>query len=120
EGTLAAIVSAEVKIVPLPKEKGLGLFFFDSVADAMQATVELLDLQPAAIEHIDRILLDQTKGQLEFQAARELLELDRQPCESMLAVEFFDGAGDKLAELRKRNLGLRRKILHTQPGADLV
>ncbi len=66
EGTLAAIFSAELKISPLPREKGLGLIFFASVADAMQATVELLDLKPAAIEHIDRPLLDQTKNQLAF------------------------------------------------------
>src|SRR6267154_2536294 len=77
EGTLAAIMSAEVKIVPLPEQKGLGLIFFASVAEAMQATVELLDLKPAAIEHIDRVLLDQTAGQLEFQAARDLLDLDQ-------------------------------------------
>src|SRR5262249_10531306 len=70
EGTLAAIVSAELQIVPLPKDKGLGLIFFASVADAMQATVELLDLKPSAIEHIDRPLLDQTRGQLAFESAR--------------------------------------------------
>src|SRR6266550_2608492 len=52
EGTLAAIFSAELKISLLPREKGLGLIFFASVAEAMQATVELLDLKPAAIEHI--------------------------------------------------------------------
>src|SRR5258707_11174665 len=73
EGTLAAIMSAEVKIVPLPEQKGLGLIFFASVAEAMQATVELLDLKPAAIEHIDPLLLDQTRGQLEFQAVRGLV-----------------------------------------------
>ena len=39
EGTLAAIFSAELKISPLPREKGLGLIFFPSVDDAMQATV---------------------------------------------------------------------------------
>src|SRR6476619_3134084 len=44
EGTLAAIFSAELKISPLPREKGLGLIFFASMAEAMQATVELLDL----------------------------------------------------------------------------
>jgi FAD/FMN-containing dehydrogenase len=60
EGTLAAIFSAELKISPLPREKGLGLIFFASVAEAMQATVELLDLKPAAIEHIDRPLFDGT------------------------------------------------------------
>lgn len=32
----------------------------------MQATVELLDLKAAAIEHIDWPLFDQTKGQLHF------------------------------------------------------
>src|SRR5437660_9704159 len=79
EGTLAAIFSAELKISSLPREKGLGLIFFASVDDAMQATVELLDLKPTAIEHIDRPLFDQTKGQLHFQAARDLMELDANP-----------------------------------------
>src|SRR5881296_1933961 len=71
EGTLAAIFSAELKISPLPREKGLGLIFFASVGEAMQATVELLDLKPSAIEHIDRPLLDQTKGQLGRASCRE-------------------------------------------------
>ena len=38
KGTLAAIVSADLKIVPLPAERGVGLLFFASVAEAMQAT----------------------------------------------------------------------------------
>src|SRR6266702_449914 len=48
EGTLAAITSAELRIVPLPAQRGVGLLFFGSVSEAMQATVELLDLKPAA------------------------------------------------------------------------
>src|SRR6266853_1989005 len=106
EGTLAAIISAEIKIVPLPEKKGLGLIFFASVADAMQATVELLDLKPAAIEHLDRVVLDQTKGQLEFQAARDLLELDTKPCESILLVEFYEDVAERLSTLQARKLGL--------------
>ncbi len=66
EGTLAGILSAELKIVPLPEQKGLVVVFFASVAEAMQATVELLDLRPAAIEHIDRVLLDETRGSGRF------------------------------------------------------
>src|SRR5437867_11056386 len=89
EGTLAAIFSAELKISPLPREKGLGLIFFPSVNEAMQATVALLDLKPAAVEHIDRPLLDQTRGQLHFQAARDLMELDVNPCAAVLIVEFY-------------------------------
>jgi FAD/FMN-containing dehydrogenase/Fe-S oxidoreductase len=115
EGTLAAIFSAELEISPLPREKGLGLIFFASVDEAMQATVELLDLKPAAIEHIDRPLLDQTKGQLQFDAARDLLELDSKPCESILIVEFYENVVGRLSILQSREVGLRTKIL-TDPG----
>src|SRR6202045_5543190 len=90
EGTLAAIFSAELKISPLPREKGLGLIFFASIDEAMQATVALLDLKPAAIEHIDRPLLDQTKGQLLFQPASDLMELDAKPGKGILLVEFYE------------------------------
>ncbi|MGB9155643.1 MAG: FAD-binding oxidoreductase, partial [Chthoniobacterales bacterium] len=121
EGTLAAIFSAELKISPLPREKGLGLIFFPSVDDAMQATVELLDLKPAAIEHIDRPLLDQTKGQLHFQAARDLMELDINPCAAVLIVEFYDeSVAERLAILQARRLGLRSKILTNAREMDLV
>ncbi|MCU0787844.1 MAG: FAD-binding protein, partial [Verrucomicrobia bacterium] len=116
EGTLAGIFSAELKLVPLPKERALGILFFDSVAEAMQATVELQDLKPAAIEHLDRPLLDQTRGQLEFEGARDLLDLDERPCESILAIEFFDEVQDKLAALERRKLG-RRKLMLTEAAA---
>jgi len=120
EGTLAAIFSAELKISPLPREKGLGLIFFASVGEAMQATVDLLDLKPAAIEHIDRPLLDQTKGQLHFQAARDLLELDAQPCEAILIVEFYDDMAERLSILESRRIGLRKKILTDPAQMNLV
>ena len=121
EGTLAAIVSAELKIVPLPKASGTGVIFFASVADAMQASVELLDLKPAAIEHIDRVLFDQTRGQLAFQAARDLLELDLKPCEAILIVEFFDeDVGERLELLRQKRLGLRTAILRNAAEVNLV
>jgi FAD/FMN-containing dehydrogenase/Fe-S oxidoreductase len=120
EGTLAAIFSAELKISPLPNQKGLGLIFFSSVDEAMQATVELLDLKPAAIEHIDRPLFDQTKGQLHFQAARDLLELDTQPCESILIVEFYDDVAERLSILQSREIGLRTKILTEPAQMNLV
>ncbi len=120
EGTLAAIFSAELKISPIPREKGLGLIFFGSVMDAMQATVALLDLKPAAIEHIDRPLFDQTKGQRHFQAARDLMELDSKPCEAILLVEFYEDVDERLATLESRKLGLRTKICRDQNEMDLV
>src|SRR5215470_2791042 len=120
EGTLAAIFSAHLKISPLPREKGLGLIFFASVAEAMQAAVELLELKPAAIEHIDRPLFDGTKGQLHFQAARDLLELDTKPCESILIVEFYENVAERLSILQSRKLGLRTKILTDAAQMNMV
>ena len=120
EGTLAAILSAELKIVPLPREKGLGLIFFATVAEAMQATVELLELKPSAIEHIDRPLFDQTKGQLHFEPARQLLELDTKPCEAILIVEFYDDVAERLQLLSAKRLGLRTTICTKPAEMNLV
>src|SRR6478736_4015958 len=120
EGTLAAIFSAELKISPLPHEKGLGLIFFASVAEAMQATVELLDLKPAAIEHIDRPLFEGTRGQLQFQAARDLLELESKPCESILLVEFYEDVAERLAILQSRKIGLRTQVLTDPAQMNMV
>jgi FAD/FMN-containing dehydrogenase/Fe-S oxidoreductase len=120
EGTLAAIFSAKLKISPIPGEKGVGLLFFASVTEAMQATVELLDLKPAAIEHIDRPLFDQTKGQLHFQPARDLLELDSKPCEAILIVEFYEDVAERLSMLQSRKLGLRTTICRDENEMNLV
>jgi FAD/FMN-containing dehydrogenase/Fe-S oxidoreductase len=120
EGTLAAIFSAELRISPLPREKGLGLVFFASVADAMQATVALLDLNPVAIEHIDRRLLDQTKGQLHFRAARDLMELDSKPSEAVLLIEFYNNVAEKLSILQSRKLGTRTTICRDEREMNLV
>ena len=120
EGTLAAIFSAELKISPLPGVKGLGLIFFSSVTEAMQATVDLLDLKPTAIEHIDRPLFDGTKGQLQFQAARDLLELESKPCESILIVEFYEDVAERLSILQSRKIGLRTKILTDPAQMNMV
>src|SRR5205823_8337106 len=80
-----------------------------------------LDLKPAAIEHIDRPLLEQTKGQLLFQAARDLLELDAKPCEAILLVEFYDdNVAERLALLQSRQLGLRSRILTGAEEMNLV
>ncbi len=121
EGTLAAIFSAQLQIVPLPEKKGLGLIFFASVAEAMQATVELLELKPSAIEHIDRPLFDQTKGQLAFERARQLLELDTKPCEAILMVEFYDDdVPGRLEQLTQRKLGLRTLVCADNAQMNLV
>ncbi len=120
EGTLVAVTSALLTVVPRPERRGLGVLFFSSVADAMQTAVAVAELEPAAVEHIDRILLDQTVGQRAFAAARELLELDDLPCAAILLVEFFDDVDDRLAELDRRGFGDRRLMLSDSARQGLV
>jgi len=120
EGTLVAITSAELDLVPIPKRKGLVLLFFSSIIDAMQATVDLLDLEPSAIEHIDRMLYDQTRGQLAFKPVRALLDLDSQPSEGILMVEFWDDFEDKIAALSQRKIGIRQQVLTDPREQEMV
>src|SRR3712207_715894 len=75
----------------------------------------------AAIEHIDRPLLDQTKGQLHFQPARDLMELDAKPCEAVLIVEFYDeNVPERLSMLEARRLGQRTTICKDNREMNLV
>ncbi|MCH8204310.1 MAG: FAD-binding protein [Candidatus Hydrogenedentes bacterium] len=120
EGTLACILSAELSLSPLPSSKGLGAICFATVAEAMQATVELLQLRPAAIEHIDDVLFDQTKGQLQFKQARALLDLDARPCRSILLVEFFDDVDAPLHALEQKRLGLRTTVFTDESDMDHI
>jgi FAD/FMN-containing dehydrogenase/Fe-S oxidoreductase len=106
EGTLVGIASASLRVVPRPADRFLGVVFFDSVVEALQAAGELSDLGAAAIEHLDRAVLDQTKGKRAFAAARAMLQLDESPCEALLLVEFFDNRAG-LAELERRGVGKR-------------
>jgi len=120
EGTLAAVTSAVLSVVSRPERRGLGVVFFSSMADAMQAAVEVAELEPAAVEHIDRILLDQTVGQRTFAAARDLLGLDEFPCESLLLVEFFDEVDARLSAFDQLGLGDRRLVLSDPERQQLV
>jgi FAD/FMN-containing dehydrogenase/Fe-S oxidoreductase len=119
EGTLAGIASAVLRVVPRPRERFLGVVFFQSVMEALRATVEFADLGAAAIEHIDRSVLDQTAGKKSFAAARELLRLDDVPCGAILLVEFFDDDAG-LEELDRRGVGDRRLALRDAARQELV
>ena len=111
EGTLVGITSAVLQLSELPKEKGVAVILFASVEDALQATVELGDLKPAAIEHVDRALFDQTRGHPMFAPARGLLGLDEDAVQSFLIVEFYGDVRDRLEKVRGRKLGLRTLVL---------
>ncbi|MCB9641320.1 MAG: FAD-binding protein [Myxococcales bacterium] len=121
EGTLALITRARVNLVPLPKHKGLVVLQANSLRECMVATVEALPFQPAAIELIDKTILDLSKGNISLEPLRFFLEGDPQ---GVLAVEFYgDSKEEILDKMDRMEARMKEKDLgYTYPrlwGADI-
>ena len=86
EGTLVAITEATVGLVPLPKVRMFTVGHFDSVAEAIAATEDALELDAAAIELLDKAVLDLSRNKLEFRRLSQVLEGDPG---ALLYVTFF-------------------------------
>ena len=81
-----AITEATVGLVPLPKARLFAVGHFDSLAGAIAATDDALELEAAAIEMIDRTILELSRSKLEYRRLSETLEGDP---EALLFVTFF-------------------------------
>ncbi|MFO7846108.1 MAG: FAD-linked oxidase C-terminal domain-containing protein [Balneolaceae bacterium] len=104
EGTLAMTASAKLNLVPLPTAKTLVIPQFSSIHEAMKATVEIVKWKPAAVELVDDIILDATKGNIEQSKNRFFLEGEPK---CILIVQF---EGDDLKELEAHSAGLAKKL----------
>ena len=97
EGTLATVVGAKLKVIPLPRAKVLGIVQFGDLIASMQAVAPILATQPAAVELIDEMILEQTKGSVELSRTRSWVQGD--PA-AVLAVEYYgDSEGELLGKL---------------------
>ncbi len=104
EGTLALITEATVRLEPIEKEKLLLISQFESLHEALRSTVDAVAFEPAAVELIDRFLLDATKGNVEQNRNRFILEGDP---DALLFIEF---QGDDIEELRQRANRLKNQF----------
>ena len=57
EGTLGVIVGARLKLIPLPRFKGLLILQFNDLLRALQAVCPILEHAPAAVELVDDLVL---------------------------------------------------------------
>jgi FAD/FMN-containing dehydrogenase/Fe-S oxidoreductase len=94
EGTLAMILDATVTVDPLPVHRGCALLIFDSLDKAANAVLELLPLEPAACDLMDRRHLNLAR---ESDVRYELLV----PGEAE-AVLLIEQQGDSAEEVRAR------------------
>ncbi|MFQ5882006.1 MAG: FAD-binding and (Fe-S)-binding domain-containing protein [Candidatus Methylomirabilales bacterium] len=104
EGTLGVVLEAKVRLVPRPKRTALAVLHFGDILAACEAAAELLPLGPAAIELLDRHILDLTKGTLEY--ARRMTFVDGDPAAVLLA-ELY---GESEAEIRAKEADFKSLV----------
>ncbi len=110
EGTLGVVVEAKVRLVPLPKAKALLVIHFAELLDALSAAPVILAHRPAAIEVMDKFILDHTSENPTLEKLRDFIQGD--PA-AVLIVEFYGEQPDELPprlaalqdDLEARNLG---------------
>ena len=106
EGTLVAITEATVGLVPLPKVKMFTVGHFDSVAGAIAATEDALEHGAAAIELLDKSILDLSRSKLEFRRLSQVLEGD--PAALLYVTVFAEEEGEARDRLDKLEAAWRR------------
>jgi Fe-S oxidoreductase len=107
EGTLAMASEAKVRIVPLPKSKGIEVVLFRDLVEAVEATDEMMLSDPAATELIDRLIIERARANPEF--ARRMGFVQGDPG-ALLVVEFYgDTEGEVRAKLDELDARLKRK-----------
>src|SRR6516225_8235049 len=92
EGTLVTVVEATVQLVPAPPHRVIAVGHFTSVQAAIEATQDALACQPAAVELLDRAIIELSRQKIEYRSLGSILHGDP---EALLFVTFF---GDTQAE----------------------
>lgn len=116
EGTLAITRKALINLVEVPQTSLLVVLTFDSAMAAAEATPEIVDTAPAAVELLPRALLERAREVPTY--ARKLTFIDEIP-EALLVVEY---AGDSRAALLEQAGGWmeRGRVLESSDAqADL-
>jgi FAD/FMN-containing dehydrogenase/Fe-S oxidoreductase len=97
EGTLAYFRRIKLKLAPLPRHKALGVVHFPTFFDAMNLTQHIVKLAPAAVELVDRTMLELSRANPAFRGTID--RAVRGEPEALLLVEF--AGEDKSAQLAK-------------------
>jgi len=94
EGTLAVVLEAKIALVPLPQAKAVLAIQCDDLLEALEATPAILQHKPAAVEVMDRFILDHTKQNEALDRLRKSF-IDGDPG-ALLCVEFYADRAEDL------------------------
>ena len=92
EGTLSLFNKIKLKLSPIPKQKVLGVCYFESFAQAMELTKEMVKLKPTTVELLDNNLINLAK-EIPIYAESIKKYIMGNP-EAVLMVEFIDNDPD--------------------------
>jgi len=113
EGTLALVVSATLRLTPLPKHRALAVLHFDDVLDAVGATPLLLAHKPAAVELVDDLILKAGLPLVPASVSRQFLDVCPR---AILVCELYDEDADTL---RSRMTALEADIRRAGVSRDV-
>jgi FAD/FMN-containing dehydrogenase/Fe-S oxidoreductase len=116
EGTLAVTLEAKLRLIPLPRAKALLVVQFTDLLGALAATPAILKHGPAAVEVIDKYVLDSTRLNPEASRLRDFLQGDPG---AILIIEFYGDPPEDLPprlaalenDLRRQGFGYHRQRL---------
>jgi FAD/FMN-containing dehydrogenase/Fe-S oxidoreductase len=107
EGTLALTLQAKLRLIELPRAKCLLVAEFADLLHALSATPAILQHGPAAVEVLDKYILDSTRLNPEAARLRDFLHGDPG---AVLIIEFYsDRAEDLPLRLEALEADLRRQ-----------
>lgn len=100
EGTLACSTALKLKLHPIPKHKVVGVCHFPTFYKAMESTHHIVELEPYAVELIDRTMIGLARDIPMFRPTVE--KFVRGDPDAVLVVEFAaDEAEEPLRRLRQ-------------------
>ena len=109
EGTLALVTGAEVALLPRPAAQAMAVGHFESTRTAIAATSDALTLSAAAVELMDRTILELSRQKREYSALSGTLIGD--PA-ALLFVTFFGATEHEAASQVERLTNLWREHRH--------
>jgi FAD/FMN-containing dehydrogenase/Fe-S oxidoreductase len=86
EGTLGYFRRLKLKLAPLPRHKALGVVLFPTFYQAMDLTRHIVELDPVAVELVDRTMIELSRDIAAFRAT--MARTIRGEPEAILLVEF--------------------------------
>ncbi len=115
EGTLAWFTRLHLALQPLPSHRVVGVCHFPSFYEAADATQHIVELNPTAVEIVDRALIDLARDNAAFRDTVSLFV--RGTPEALLLVEFSGDSHDGLLQDLRRldelmaGLGFRNAVV---------